>query len=225
LETERPDRRTFLLLVVPIIAVLVLGTTANALTSPLLKSHPLLLVAGEARNRNLLLTANLIDTVPFVVVGVLRRMLTDPLFFLLGHYYGDRAVIWIQRRLGGAEWLARITQDGFRRFSGLMVFLFPGALVCVLAGASRMKVRTFLVLNFTGTVAIVIVLRLFAHTIEGPIEAVQRFNDRNFKWLTAIGIAGVVGYVLLQRKQRSPEYESISEIERQLEGGDPSQPE
>ena len=203
--------------------MLVLGTTANALTSPLLKSHPLLLIAGEARNRNLLLTANLVDPVPFVVVGVLRRMLTDPLFFLLGHFYGDRSVAWIQRRLGGAEVLARITEDGFRRFSGLMVFLFPGALVCVLAGASRMRVRTFLLLNFTGTVAVVLLLRVFAHTIEGPIEAVQRFNDHNFKWLTAVGIVGVLGWVLLQRKQGSPEYESVTDIERQLEGDEEGQ--
>ena len=224
MEQERPDRRTLLLLVVPIIIALVVGTAANALTSPLLKSHPLLLIAGEARNRNLLLTANLIDPVPFVVVGVVRRMLTDPLFFLLGHFYGDRAVAWIQRRLGGAEVLARVTEDGFRRFSGLMVFLFPGALVCVLAGASRMRVRTFLLLNFTGTVAIVLVLRAFAHTVEGPIEAIQHFNDRNFKWLTVVGVVGVLGYVLLQRKQGSAEYESVADIERQLEG-DESEPE
>ena len=107
--------------------------------------------------------------------------------------------------------------------TGLMVFLFPGALVCVLAGASRMRVRTFLLLNFTGTVAVVLLLRVFAHTIEGPIEAVQRFNDHNFKWLTAVGIVGVLGWVLLQRKQGSPEYESVTDIERQLEGDEEGQ--
>ena len=52
---------------------------------------------------------------------------------------------------------------------------------------------------------------------------VQRFNDRNFKWLTAVGIAAVVAWVLLQRKQGSPEYESLSDIEHQLEGDDDGQ--
>src|SRR5205823_9672696 len=114
----------------------------------------------------------------------------------------------------------------FRRFSALMVFLFPGALVCVLAGASRMRVRTFFVLNLAGTVAVVLLLRAFAHTVQGPIEAVQRFNDRNVKWLTAVLVVSVVAWVLLQWKQKAPAYESISEIERQLEGedGEPSGP-
>ena len=202
--------------------LIAIGTVANALTPWLLKKHPLWLVALEARNRNLLATASRVDVVPFVVFAVVRRMVSDPLFFLLGRLYGDRALRWAERRLGGNDLIVKVTEDWFRKASGVMVFLFPGALVCVLAGVSRMSVRMFLALNLLGTVAVVIVLRLFARVIEEPIEAVLRFNDRNVKWLTALSIALVVVALLLQRVQGKGELEAVLDIESDLtEDDDP----
>lgn len=211
-----PSRRTLVLLVTPIIVLIAVGTVANALAPWLLKNHPLWLVALEARNRNLLAAAARVDVVPFVVFGVARRMLSDPLFFLLGHVYGDRALRWAERRLGGSEIVVKLTEQWFRRASGAMVFLFPGALVCVLAGVSRMSVRAFLALNFAGTVCAVIILRLFARALEGPIDAVLRFNDRNVKWLTLASIALVLVAFLLQRARGGGEFEAVLDLESDL---------
>ena len=213
---DAPSRRTLILLVSPIIVLIVVGTVANALTPWLLKNHPLLLITLEARNRNLLAAAGRVDVVPFLIVAVVRRMLSDPLFFLLGHHYGDNALRWAERRLGGNDMLVKVTEQGFRRWSGVMVFLFPGALVCVLAGVSRMKVRTFLLLNFLGTVSMVIVVRLFAKVIEGPIDAVLEWNDRNVKWLTAVSIVAVVLFFVLQRSQRGSELDAMLDLEEEL---------
>jgi membrane protein DedA with SNARE-associated domain len=196
--------------------LIVVGTAANALTPWLLKNHPLWLVALEARNRNLLAAASRVDVVPFVAFGVLRRMISDPLFFLLGHLDGEGALRWAERRLGGSELVVKVTEQWFRRASGAMVFLFPGALVCVLAGVSRMSVRAFLTLNFAGTVSAVVVLRLFARVLEAPIEAVLRFNDRNVKWLTAVSIAGVLVVLLLQRLRGEGELEAVLDLESDL---------
>jgi membrane protein DedA with SNARE-associated domain len=218
--SDGPTRRTLILLVTPIVILIAVGTVANALTPWLLKNHPLWLVALEARNRNLLAAASRVDVVPFVVFAVVRRMISDPLFFLLGRFYGEDALRWAQRRLGGNEIIVQVTQDWFRKASGFMVFLFPGALVCVLAGVSRMSVRTFVILNFLGTVSAVIVLRLFARVLEGPIDAVLRFNDRNVKWLTVASIVLVVVALLLQRLRGSGELEAVLDIEKDLQDGD-----
>jgi membrane protein DedA with SNARE-associated domain len=214
--SETPSRRTLVLLVTPIVVLIAVGTVANALTPWLLKNHPLWLVALEARNRNLLAAASRVDVVPFVVFGVVRRMVSDPLFFLLGHLYGDRALRWAERRLGSNDVIVKVTEQGFRRASGAMVFLFPGALVCVLAGVSRMSVRAFFALNFAGTVAAVIVLRLFARVLEGPIDAVLRFNDRNWKWLTILSVALVGAALLLQRARGEGELEAVLDLESDL---------
>lgn len=200
--------------------LIAVGTVANALTPWLLKNHPLWLVALEARNRNLLAAASRVDVVPFMVFAVVRRMLSDPLFFLLGRFYGDDALRWAERRLGGNDVIVQVTRDWFRKASGFMVFLFPGALVCVLAGVSRMSVRVFVTLNFLGTITAVIVLRLFARALKGPIDAVLRFNDRNVKWLTVASIALVLVALGLQRLRGGGELEAVLDIEKDLQDGD-----
>lgn len=201
----------------PIIVFVAAGTIGTALAPRLLKEHPLLLLVLEARNRNLLLTANLVSVVPYTLVGVVRRMASDPCFFLLGHFYGDRAVHWIQARLGAGTFLGNLNTANFRRFSGLAVFLFPGAIVCVLAGASRMRVRTFLILNLLGTLTAVLVLRAFAGFLRGPIEALQRFNGRNFKWLTIVSIVSVALWLLWQRFQGTGEIGALSDLSHELD--------
>ncbi|HET7652205.1 MAG TPA: hypothetical protein VFK42_04155 [Acidimicrobiales bacterium] len=218
-----PNRRTLILLVAPIVLLIAVGTVANALTPWLLKNHPLWLVALEARNRNLLAAASRVEVVPFVVFGVVRRMISDPLFFALGHLYGEGALRWAERRLGGSDIVVKLTEQWFRRASGVMVFLFPGALVCVLAGVSRMSVRAFLALNFAGTVSAVIVLRLFARVLEAPIEAVLRFNDRNVKWLTAASIGFVLLALVLQRVRGGGELEAVLDLESDLTEDDASE--
>ena len=220
--SPQPSRRTLVLLVTPIVVLITVGTIANASMFYLIEHHPLVLISLEARNRNLLLVADKVSLLPFLTVGVVRRMLSDPLFFLLGHFYGDNALRWAEKRLGGGDVLVKLTEDWFRRASGVMVFVFPGALVCVLAGVSRMRIRTFVVLNFLGTVTMVVVLRLFAHALKGPINAFQDFNSRNFKWLTAISVVAVLAYVLVQRKNGTGELESFRGIEEELEGDDGS---
>jgi membrane protein DedA with SNARE-associated domain len=219
IETSRPSppsRRTLVLLVAPLVALWIMGLVVGALTPALLAKHPLALVILEPRNRNLILTASLVDPVPFVVFAILRRFLSDPLYFLLGYYYGESAVRWAERRMGDGGSFVRAVEHVFKKARGVMVFLFPGILVCVLAGATRMRVRTFIILNAVGTVTVVICLRLFAKTIEGPVGAVQNFNARNFRWLTAVSIVLVIVWFLSQRAQGKDELARVNELEREM---------
>src|SRR5690606_40275611 len=70
----------------------------DALATTLATTHPLTLVALNARNRNLVLVTNELDAVSFYVVATIRLLISDPLFFLLGYWYGDAAVTWMERR-------------------------------------------------------------------------------------------------------------------------------
>lgn len=192
------------------------GTVANAATSWLVANHPLALIALEARNRNLLLVANRVDLFPFVAAGVIRRMLSDPLFFLLGRFYGPDALRWAERRLGGADRLVRLTERSFRRWSAVMVFLFPGALVCVLAGVSRMRPAVFAACNLAGTIGAVIVLRAFAGALRDPLEALLAWNDRNVGWITAVLVASVAAWVWWQRRQGRSELQAVRELTEEM---------
>lgn len=213
-------RRRLVLLVTPIVVLIAIGTVANASTSWLAAHHPLALIALEARNRNLLLVANRVDLVPFVVVGVVRRMLSDPLFFLLGHFHGADALRWAERRLGGGDRLVKLTEAAFRRAAGVMVFLFPGALVCVLAGVSRMGVRTFLALNFAGTLTAVLVLRLSAAALRAPLEAILAWNERNVAWVTAVLVVSAAAWVAWQHRRGRSDLQAVRELADELDPPD-----
>ncbi|MBA2497346.1 MAG: hypothetical protein H0V33_09690 [Acidimicrobiia bacterium] len=221
-EPTPPSRRLLVVLATLIVAFWVLGTVATALTPTLLAEHPLLLVALEPRNRNLLLTAERVDPVPFVVFATIRRVASDPIYFALGHLYGTGAVRWVERQVGGAGARSvRFVEKVFARARGPLVFLFPGLLVCVLAGATGMRTRTFLALNLAGTVAVVLALRAFADPLEPVIEPVTDFVEANQTWLTVVTALLVVLWLAWQRARGRSELTTARTLERDLGPTDP----
>jgi len=215
---EGLSRRALTLVLVPIILLSVMGTVANAVFPALLSEHPLLLVALQPRFRYLVATANLIDPLTFYAVALTAKLVTDPLYFLLGDRYGDRAVRWIEHKMGAGEYVLMV-ERWFKRARDPVVFLFPGALVCVLAGTTHMRLRRFALLNVGGTLTTLTFVQLVGDVLEGPIGAFIRFNERYMWWLTGISIVLVALSFALREKKGTSELESIAEIERELEAG------
>jgi membrane protein DedA with SNARE-associated domain len=210
----RPSRRALILIVAPIVVLTVLGTAATALTPALAAKHPLLLIVLEARNRNLIL-ARRVDFLPFLLVSTIRRTLSDPLYYLLGWYYGDAAVRWLEVKAGMGSY-ARLMERIFRKASYPAVFLFPGAVVCALAGVVAMPFPVFLALNLSGTVVAVVALKQFGDVFSGPVEAVVGFFDRHLVATTAVSIALVVLSIVLGRHEGRSGYSmpDLDELER-----------
>ncbi|MGH9223616.1 MAG: DedA family protein [Acidimicrobiales bacterium] len=216
---ERPKlpRKKLVLIVAPIVVLAIVGTVTTALTPALAAKHPLLLIMLEARNRNLIL-AREVDFLPFLLVAILRRTLTDPLYFLLGWYYGDAAVRWLEVKAGLQDY-ARLMEKVFRKASYPAVFLFPGAVVCALAGVVRMRFPVFLAVNFAGTLTAVIALKAFGDVFASPVEAIVGFFDRNLLVTTAISIVLVTLSVLAGRLQGKMELsmKDIDELQQAAE--------
>lgn len=212
----RLPRRKLILIVGPIVVLAIVGTVTTALTPALAAHHPLLLIILEARNRNLIL-ARRVDFLPFLVVASLRRMLTDPLYYLLGLFYGDRAVRWLEVKAGLGSY-ARVMERIFKKASYPAVFLFPGAIVCALAGVVGMPFATFMALNVAGTLTAVIALKVFGDAVAGPVDAVVGFFDRHLVATTAISIGLVLLSIWAGRVQGKTEL-SLKDID-DLEGGD-----
>jgi membrane protein DedA with SNARE-associated domain len=198
-ERPKPPRRTLILLITPIVILSTAGTIASAFTPALAARHPLLLISLDARNRMLVL-AREVDLVPFVVVAFLRRSLSDPLFYLLGRLYGDRAIRWLEKKGGGGP-LVTMTEGWFKKASYLMVFLFPGAIVCALAGATAMSPVAFAACNIAGTLASVILVRIFSDAISSPVEALLRFFDHHMVLTTSISVGLVILSLVLNKVQ------------------------
>ena len=202
-------RRRLALVGVPIAVLSALGIAAAAFTPVLVRDHPALLLVLESRNRYLLLVAAKLPLVVFAGIAVPRRLASDPFYFLLGRWYGERAVVWLQRRPGATRVLR--LRAVFERMAAPLVFLFPGALVSVLAGAGGMSWRRFLVLNLSGSVAAVLTLWWLADRAAVPLQRVVAFNDRNAGWLTVATVAVVTLWVVASGRRSQPDPPGVEE--------------
>ena len=198
-ERPRPSRRTLILLVTPIVMITTMGLIASAFTPTLATKHPLLMIALDARNRFLVLARH-VDIVPFVIVAVLRRSFSDPLFYLLGRYYGENALRWLQKK-GGAGDLVPLTEKLFKKAGYPMVFAFPGAIVCALAGQTGMSPVGFVIANLSGTLTSVFLVRRFSSAISSPVEGLLGFFSRHLVATTAVSVGLVVLSLVLNRVQ------------------------
>jgi membrane protein DedA with SNARE-associated domain len=188
------------LLLVGVVGLWVLGTVTSASSPKLLKSHPLLLMALNPRYRFMVVAAPKIGFPQFLAIGVGRLMLSDPLYFFIGKLYGNRAVGWFADAMGGADRpgnLVTTTAGWFNKAWGeVLVALACGPIVCVLAGAAKMKWKRFLLLDLVGTTIIVTALRLFSKAIEPWIRKLLNFNDKHSTALLFVAIAFTALFVL-----------------------------
>lgn len=211
----KPSRRTLILLVAPIVAITSMGVIATAFTPALAARHPLLLIALDARNRFLVLARD-VDIVPFVLVALLRRSFSDPLFYLLGRFYGEGALRWLEKKGGGGQ-LVVLTEKIFTRAAYPMVFFFPGAIVCALAGQTGMSPVAFMVTNLAGTLTAILAVRRFSDAISSPVEGLLGFFDRNIVVTTTVTVALVALSLVLNRAQGRLEPD-LEELEAGAEG-------
>jgi hypothetical protein len=143
---EVPIARARLAVLLAVIgALLVASNVGTIFSASLIKDHPLALLALSARNRHLLLAvATGIGAVPYAVVSFARLLAPAIPFFLLGRWYGDRGLRWLERQAGGTPASIRWVERGFDRAALPLVFLMPGSnLVCLLAGGRQIASRTF----------------------------------------------------------------------------------
>jgi membrane protein DedA with SNARE-associated domain len=211
-----PSRRTLALLVTPIVVLVVMSNVGDLLTTTWAQDHPLALIALNARNRILVLTTNQLDTVPYYFVGTLRLLLSDPLFYLLGMLYGDNALAWMERKAPTYGDLLRRVEKFFGKAAYPLVFIAPNNYICLFAGAAGMPVAAFLLLNITGTVARLYLIRVVGATFDEPIQNVLDFFARYRLQLLILSIVLVGLSVWSERRKGKGEIGEILDLEAEL---------
>lgn len=211
-----PDKRTLTFLVVPIIVFTVVSTIGDALATTLVDTHPLWLISMNARNRNLILATNQLDTLSYYSVGTIRLLLSDPVYFLLGYWYGDTALKWIEKRTKTLGESFRMWEHWFRRASYLFVFAAPNPYVCVFAGAASMSVTGFFAANILGTVARLYLIRRLGESFEAPIDDVLDFIKDYRLPLLIVSLVIVGGMALLELRKGDSEIDALLHLDEGL---------
>ena len=201
-------------LVTPIVALTLAGTFADIFAAALVKHHPLLQMFLNPRNRYLLLAAAQIGAIEFFVVGFIRLVLTDPLGFILGRQYGEAALRWAGDKMGDEGRFVGRVEQGFGKAAPIIILIAPNLYMCILAGASGMKVRTFVALNVTGTIGRLILFRIAGAAFRKELLSVVDWITRNQKWLILVSFVIVALQTIRSRKRGM--LETPAEIEREI---------
>lgn len=213
------DRQRLALLVVPVVVIAVVSTVGDALSPTLVVAEPLLLTALVPRNRILVLVAPQVDFLPFFAIGMVRLMLTDPLFYLLGRRYGDRAIRWAERRSGSPA-SVRVAEAWFRRAAYPIVAITPNNIICVLAGATGMPPVPFLVANLGGTAVRMVLIWWIGDMFSEPLLDAVGFIGEYRWWFTGSTVLLVAWSLWRGRRSGTTPIESLDEAEAELEGDD-----
>jgi membrane protein DedA with SNARE-associated domain len=122
-------------------------------------------------------------------------------------------VRWAEQKFDAGTGTIKKIERVFQKAGPVLVFLFPGPLICVLAGATGMNPVLFAVLNVVGTIFTITVLYQFASLVHGPVDAILGFYEVNWKWLTIVSIALTALYIWNQWRRGTSEIQSLASID------------
>jgi membrane protein DedA with SNARE-associated domain len=213
-EREWNRRVPLPVLLVPIIAAMVVAMIGDVVGPSLINEHPLLQINLNPRNRWLMLAASQVAAWPFFIVGFVRLVAIDPLFYLLGRQHGDAALRWAERKLADEAGLVRKVEHWFGRAAPGVVLVAPNGYVCLLAGAAGMRLRTFLVLNVLGTAARLTLFLMAGAAFRDQLLDVLEFIQRYQWWLVALSL--LIVSLQARKRRASGALESVGTIEREL---------
>ena len=202
-------------LLVPIVGAVALAMVGDIVGPSLINEHPLWQITMNPRNRWLLLAAPQVAAWPFFIVGFTRLVAIDPLFYVLGVPAWRRCPAMGRAQNGGRGGVRAQSRAWFGRAAPVVVLVAPNSYVCLLAGATGMRLRTFLALNAIGTVGRLTLFSVAGAAFRDQLLDVLEFVQRYQWWLVAVSFLAVS---LQARKRRaSGALESVETIQHELE--------
>lgn len=214
---RRPSRRVVSLVAIPMIIAWTMSQFGQAIFPRLVEDHPAWLLALNPQNRYLALTAGQLDAWTYYPVGFTRLLLTDPLWFLIGYWYGDAAVAWAERHTRSWGEMLRQIQRWFGKAAYPVIFIAPNSYICLFAGAAGMPFRRFVVVNATGTLARLYFFRVFGDVFDDSIEDVVGWIGDHQRILLPITIVITLVSVALEFRRGETEVGSLTHLEDELE--------
>lgn len=171
-----------------LVAMVVANQVGAALFPSLVNEHPLTLILLNASNRHLALASGNLDALAFYLGGFARLIAPDLFFFLLGRWYGDAAIVWMERKAPTYGELLRGLERWFTKAQFVIVAIMPNNPVCLFAGAAGMSAAAFWTANVLGTIGRLVLIRTFSTVFEDLLGGIRGFIG-DYRWpLTALSI-------------------------------------
>lgn len=195
----------------------VLGYVGDALWGSLVDRHPLALILLNAKPRYLVLTVNDLDWWTYYPVALVRLLATKPLVWLVGAWYGDRAVLWAERRSARGAGLIRWAERHFGRWGWVAVSITSNNLMCLLAGSTGFSLAWFMVLAVLGTLVRLWLIAVVGDVFSDVIDDVIGFVGDHRATVLVLSVAVVVGGLWWQRRSGTSQLDDLQSLEDALE--------
>lgn len=203
-----------------LVTMVIAGYVAAGFLSYLLTEHPLVFIGLSSSNRNLALASGELAAWSFYLVAFLRLLAPDPLFFLLGRWYGDSAIRWMERKSPSYGQLLRQLERWFEKARYVVVVIAPNNPVSLFAGASSMTWPAFLVANVIGTAGRLVLIRLFSSAFENPLGDLRGFIGDYQKPLLVVSLALVALSIWSERRSGRDRIGDLVRLEDEMAEGD-----
>ncbi len=214
-EARFSERTLLTLFLIPVTILAVAGIVANAILPTLIAEAPVLVPALTTRADRLILVAPLLPGEVFLSVALVRELIGDPLFYLFGRRYGETGIRWLEQRSPNSRWLPTMERM-FRRAAYVVVAVWPINVVCVLAGATKMRPLAFFSLNITGTLVRIGLIFVIGDLLEDPIRSIVSFIT-DYQWyLTGITFTLVAITLVRQGMRGHGVVQSVDELQEDL---------
>jgi membrane protein DedA with SNARE-associated domain len=164
-----------------------LALAGTVFFAALVTSAPALLLALSSRNRHLLLVVPAgIWPVAYVVVPILRIGIPAVAYYLLGAWYGERGLAWLEREAGGRPSTIRWAESLFDKVGAPLLVLAPASnIVQLLAGHRGMRPRQFGLLLALGIALKLGFFWFLGEAFEEPLQRLLDWIQRYQWWIVA----------------------------------------
>lgn len=199
-------------LAVPIALFTISGYVGNALAPTLAHDAPVALLVLNPRLRWLFLTSAKVDTLWFFLIPLVRASVVLSVYFLLGRWFGDGALRWLEARSGNAMRPMLWIERKFHRARVPITFFFPGTIAGMLAGADGMTAPLFFGVALSSIALRVWAVRSLADLFRGTLLQVLDWVGANQVWLTLASIGSVVGWVWWSNRHGIEPIENLEDL-------------
>ncbi|CAN5735905.1 hypothetical protein BH10ACT1_BH10ACT1_00790 [soil metagenome] len=196
-----------------IASTIVLGWVGDALWGSLVDRHPLTLILLNAKPRYLVLTVNDLDAWTYYPVATFRLLCTKPLVWLIGAWYGDRAVGWAEKRSQRGAGLIRWVERHFGRFGWVVIAITSNNVVCLLAGSAGFSLTWFMVLAVVGTLVRLWIFSLVGDVFAETIDDIIGFVGDHRALVVAASVAVVLGGLWWQHRSGTSSLDDLASLE------------
>ena len=182
----------------------VIGTIGSNIGPALVDDHPVWVLTLSSRNRNLFGSVPYIDPLPYVLIGFTRVLIAGIALYLVGKWYGARALGWVESNMGELPAIYRWTERIVDRAGSVALVLMPGSnIVCLMLGHRKMPPRRFVPLLMVGIAIKLAVLWQGGRIFEDQIRSFLNYIEK-YQWWVVIALFSISIFQSVRRGRPKP---------------------